>query len=90
MGSPTTEHAEEARVASGGAGPQGLRLAARLDSVLLFRRLVGDEELAVRALEAEGALGLADQLGVERLAAVGAVDGEGFARVGRSRHPDQG
>src|SRR5512134_2539022 len=61
--------------------------SARLDAVLLLRRLVGDEEAAMRALEAEVPLGLAEQRGVERLAAVRADDREGIAGVGRSRHP---
>ena len=62
-------------------------LAGGLDAVLLLRRLIGDEEAAVRALEAEVPLGLAEQLGGERLAAVRAVDREGIAGGGRCRHP---
>ena len=62
-------------------------LAGRLHPVLLLRRLVGDEEAAVRALEAEVPLGLAEQVGLERLAAVRAVDREGLAAGGRSRAP---
>src|SRR5262245_43277886 len=62
-------------------------LAGWLDAILLVRRLVGDEEPAVRALEAEVSLGLAEQLGGKRPAAVRAVDREGIAGFGRCRHP---
>lgn len=62
-------------------------LGAWLDPVLLLRRLVGDEEVAVRALEAESAFGLAQEVRLERLAAVRAFDRERVAGVGGSRHP---
>jgi hypothetical protein len=53
-------------------------LGGGLDPALLLRRLVRDEETAVRALEPEGALRLAEKLGLEGLPAVRAVDGEGI------------
>ena len=62
-------------------------LVARLDPVLRLRRLVGDEEAAVRALEAEVPLGLAEQLRLERRAAMRALDRVGIAAGGKSRHP---
>jgi hypothetical protein len=57
------------------------------DQVLIVRPLVGDEEFAMRALEALVTIGSArEQLGLEGLLAMRAHDLEGGLLLNRARH----